>query len=109
MLRFLRATNLSTIAFALVLAYFAVHLFVGQQGLLSWFEYSRESKGLMAEAAALSAKRTSLEARVTRLRAARVDGDYLEERAFAQLGFAGAQDIVIRLPKPAPEPPPSKP
>ncbi|GBF57347.1 hypothetical protein PbB2_01012 [Candidatus Phycosocius bacilliformis] len=98
---FLKGIRISTFLFAGVLVYFAVHFFVGQQGVLSWHAYVQRADALMAERDALTQKRQELERRLARYQAGRVDSDYVEERAWSQLGVAGPQDVVIRVGKTA--------
>jgi cell division protein FtsB len=98
---FLRGLRISTFVFSIGLVYFAVHFFVGQQGLLSWRGYIQRADELTVERDKLVTRRTALEARIGRLQVGKVDADFVEERAFSQLGLLGANDIVIPLPKPA--------
>ena len=95
---FLKGIRISTFLFAGVQVYFAVHFFVGQQGLLSWRSYVQKADELTLEHQSLIAQRQELEARVQRFASGAVDVDFLEERAFVQLGMVGPDDIVIRLP-----------
>lgn len=94
----LRGLRISTFIFSLGLVYFAVHFFVGQQGLLSWRSYVQRADELSVEKQALVARRLELTKRVTRLQPGKVDPDFLEERAFSQLGLVGTKDIAIPLP-----------
>jgi cell division protein FtsB len=98
---FLKGIRISTFLFAGVLVYFAVHFFVGQQGMLSWHSYVQRADSLMAERSSLAKQRAALEQRLERYRIGHVDSDYLEERAMFQLGLAGPNDIAILLPKAA--------
>jgi cell division protein FtsB len=105
---FLRGLRISTFLFSIGLVYFAIHFFVGQQGLLSWRGYIERSDALVAERDTLVARRTALETRIARMQSGKVDADYIEERAFAQLGLLGVNDVAITLPKPAlPKPVPA--
>ena len=81
---FLKGTRISTFLFAGVLVYFAVHFFVGQQGVLSWHAYVQRADALMAERDTLTARRLELERRLARYKAGQVDSDYVEERAWSQ-------------------------
>jgi cell division protein FtsB len=96
---FLRGLRISTFIFSVGLVYFAVHFFVGQQGLLSWRGYIQRADQLTVERDSLLAHRKILEARIAKLQPNRADADYLEELAFSQLRLANPQDIVILLPK----------
>ncbi|GIU68104.1 FtsB family cell division protein [Candidatus Phycosocius spiralis] len=98
---FLKGIRISTYLFAGVLVYFAVHFFVGQQGVLSWHGYVKRADVLLEERDVLINRRRELERRLARYQPGRVDSDYVEERAIAQLGLAGPHDIMIRLSKPA--------
>jgi cell division protein FtsB len=94
----LRGLRISTFIFALGLVYFAVHFFVGQQGLLSWRYYVQRADELTIEKQALLERRTALTQRIARLQAGGGDPDYIEEQAFSQLGLVGPNDIAIKLP-----------
>jgi cell division protein FtsB len=96
----LRGLRISTFVFSLGLIYFAVHFFVGQQGLLSWRYYVQRADQLSLEKQALVSRRLTLVQRIERLKADGGDADYIEERAFSQLGLLGPQDIAIALPNP---------
>ncbi len=96
---FLRGLRISTFIFSIGLVYFAVHFFVGQQGLLSWRGYIQRADQLTTERDALVAHRTALEIRLNRFKPGKVDADFVEERAFSQLGLVGQTDIVIAIPK----------
>jgi cell division protein FtsB len=93
----LRGLRISTFIFSLGLVYFAVHFFVGQQGLLSWRAYVQRADELTIQKQVLVARRLELTKRVDRLQPMRADADFLEERAFSQLGLVGNSDIVIPL------------
>lgn len=98
---YLRGLRISTFLFSVGLVYFAVHFFVGQQGLLSWRAYVQTADRLSTERDALRARRINLEARVKNLQPGQADIDFVEELAFSQLRLVGPQDIVITLSKPA--------
>ena len=105
---FLRGLRISTFIFSVGLVYFAVHFFVGQQGLLSWRGYIQRADQLTVERDVLVARRIALETRITRFQPGTVDADFIEERAFSQLGLVGTTDVVIAVPKsqlPNPSPP----
>jgi cell division protein FtsB len=95
---FLRGLRISTFIFSIGLVYFAVHFFVGQQGLLSWRGYVQRADELSVERDKLAARRIALEVRIARLQPGKVDSDYVEDRAFSQLGLLGPNDIAIPLP-----------
>lgn len=98
---FLKGIRISTFLFSGVLVYFAVHFFVGQQGVLSWHSYVQRTDSLLVEHESLVKQRTELERRLARYRVGQVDSDYVEERAMSQLGLAGPRDIALSLPKTA--------
>jgi cell division protein FtsB len=100
----LRGLRISTFIFSLGLVYFAVHFFVGQQGLLSWRSYVQRADELTLEKQALVARRVALTQRVARLQPGKVDADFIEERAFSQLGLVKSGDIAIPLASEAPIP-----
>lgn len=97
---FLRSLRISTFLFSIGLVYFAFHFFVGQQGLLSWRSYVQRADVLSVERDKLISHRTALETRISRMQPGKVDADFVEERAFSQLGLVAAGDIIIALPKP---------
>jgi cell division protein FtsB len=99
---FLRSLRISTFIFSVGLVYFAVHFFVGQQGLLSWRGYIQSADQLTIERDELVAKRKILEARIKNLQPGRVNTDAVEELAFAQLRLTAPGDIVVIMPKQAP-------
>jgi cell division protein FtsB len=98
----LRGFRISTLIFAVGLVYFAVHFFVGQQGLLSWRAYIQRADELSAQQHELVARRVELEARIQKLQPGKTDVDFIEELAFSQLGLVGPNDILIPLPTPTP-------
>jgi cell division protein FtsB len=98
---FLKGIRISTFLFSGVLVYFAVHFFVGQQGVLSWHSYVQRADSLMAERDGLVKRRIELERKLARYTAGQVDSDYVEERAMSKLGLAGSNDIAMPLPKTA--------
>jgi cell division protein FtsB len=95
----LRGLRISTFIFSLGLVYFAVHFFVGQQGLLSWRSYVQRADELTLEKQALIERRIMLTQRVARLTPSKVDVDFIEERAFSQLGLLKSGDIAIPMPQ----------
>ncbi len=96
---FLRSLRISTFIFSISLVYFAFHFFVGQQGLLSWRGYIQRADVLTVERDKLAARRVALELRIKRMQPGQVDQDFLEERAFSQLGLLAPDDVVIPLQK----------
>lgn len=95
MLRALRQVSARTVLFAVAIVALASQAFMGEQGILSWMDYSREVARLEAVSAELAAERAALQARVDALDLAGADADYVEERAYAILGYAGPSDLVI--------------
>jgi cell division protein FtsB len=100
-MEYLRGLRISTFIFSVGLVYFAVHFFVGQQGLLSWRGYIHRADQLSVERDSLVARRALLEARIKNLQPNRANADFVEELAFSQLRLAAPEDVVIVLPKPA--------
>ena len=87
---------LPTAALALLIAYFAIHAFTGEQGLLS---SNQRDEALLAKRRELATPRAPLEDLETRaymLRDTSLSADLLEERARSLLGFADPKDYVIR-------------
>ena len=87
---------LPTAALALLIAYFAIHAFTGEQGLLSSNQRDEALLAKRRELAALRAQREDLEKRAYLLRDTSLSADRLEERARSLLGFADPKDYVIR-------------
>ena len=87
---------LSTAALALLIFYFAVHAFTGEQGLLSSNQRDATLLAKRRELALLQAQRDDLEKRAHLLRDTSLSADLLEERARSLLGFADPRDYVIR-------------
>jgi cell division protein FtsB len=96
-----RGLRISTVLFAGVLVYFAVHAFVGQQGLLAWRVHAARADELTQELERLRARNAALTARIARLQPGRADPDLIEERAWTQLAMADPRAILIDLPPPA--------
>jgi cell division protein FtsB len=96
-MRWLKAFRFSTLLFALLLGYFLVNVFTGQQGLLAWVDINNRSAGLEREAQALAAQRAVLQVRLDRLKADDMRPDDVEELAYRQLGFVAKEDIVVSL------------
>ena len=87
---------LPTAALGLLIVYFAVHAFTGEQGLLSSNQRDATLMEKTQELAALQAQREDLEKRARLLRDTSLSADLLEERARSLLGFADPRDYVIR-------------
>ena len=87
---------LPTAALALLIVYFAVHAFTGEQGLLSSNQRDATLLAKRRELALLQVQRDDLEKRAHLLRDTSLSADLLEERARSLLGFADPRDYVIR-------------
>ena len=87
---------LPTAALGLLIVYFLVHAFTGEQGLLSSNQRDAALVAKRQELAALRAQREDLEKRARLLRDTSLSADLLEERARSLLGFADPRDYVIR-------------
>jgi cell division protein FtsB len=88
---------LPTAALSLLILYFAVHAFTGDQGLLSSGQRDEALTEKTRELAQLTAERQDLEKRAHLLRDSSLSRDLLEERARSLLGFADPRDYVVRL------------
>ena len=88
---------LPTAALALLILYFAVHAFTGEQGLLSSNQRDATLVAKTRELAQLTAQREDLEKRAHLLRDTSLSKDLLEERARSLLGFADPRDYVVRM------------
>ncbi|THD80775.1 MAG: septum formation initiator family protein [Phenylobacterium sp.] len=88
---------LPTAAIGLLIVYFAIHAFTGDQGLLTSGQRDATLMAKTQELAALTAERQDLEKRAHLLRETSLSRDLLEERARSLLGFADPRDYVIRM------------
>ncbi len=88
---------LPTAALAFLIAYFAIHAFTGDQGLLTSGQRSETLIAKSRELAALKVQRQDLEVRARLLRDQSLSRDLLEERARFLLGFADPRDYVVRM------------
>ena len=87
---------LPTAALGLLIVYFAIHAFTGEQGLLSSNQRDAALVAKTKELAEVRAEREDLEKRAHLLRDTSLSADLLEERARSLLGFADPRDYVIR-------------
>ena len=99
---YLRGLRISTFLFSVGLVYFAVHFFVGQQGLLSWRAYVQRADQLIIERDVLAERGQALKVRAKNLQPNQANSDFVEELAFSQLRLAAPEDVIILLPKPSP-------
>ena len=88
---------LPTAAIGLLIVYFAIHAFTGDQGLLTSGQRDATLTAKTRELAELTAQREDLEKRAHLLRETSLSRDLLEERARSLLGFADPRDYVIRM------------
>lgn len=88
---------LSTCLFAALIAYFGFQALTGDRGLLSQGARQRALAERSTELQSLVAQRRELETRAALLRDDHLSRDLLEERARAVLGFARADEYVIRI------------
>jgi len=84
--------------------YFAYHAVEGERGINSWWGLRQKLTLADATLTALKSQRAGLEERVAHLRPQSLDPDMLEERARVLLNFGYPNEIVIMLPKTAPQP-----
>jgi len=89
--------NLLTTALALLIVYFGLSAFTGDQGILSSSQRNATLAAETRELAAVQAQRQELETRARLLRDTSLSADLLEERARSLLGFADPRDYVIRM------------
>lgn len=90
---FLAGVALYTMAAALI-GYFGVNAYTGKYGLHAQQALDQEIVALTTELARLKQERTTMEQRVSLLRAESLDPDMLDERARYQLEFAHPRDLV---------------
>ena len=72
--------------------------FTGEQGLLSWRQYSIRADQLEREKAQLDARLIELNTKVSRLRGVNADKDAIEEYAISELIMASPADVAIKIP-----------
>ena len=80
---------------AALTAYFAFSAFEGDRGVLRIIHLDQEIVRAEQTLASVAAARESLDRHVEALRADRLDGDYLDERARVMTGLVGPDDVVI--------------
>lgn len=83
-----------TIGIALI-AYMSYHAFIGERGLLTYWQLEEQARELSGKLAALQAERALLEHRIALLNSERIDPDMLDERARAVLNYTDPNEIVI--------------
>jgi cell division protein FtsB len=85
---------------ALLIGYFWVNAYSGNNGLRAKLNLDLQIAQLTIEANTLRAERMTWERRVVLLKPESLDPDMLDERARALLDYTGADDIVLRLGRP---------
>jgi cell division protein FtsB len=80
-----------------LLGYFAWHAWHGPRGWDYAARLQMELAAHHAELSQLQAQKAGLEAKVTLIRPESVDADLLDELARSELGWAGRDDLIIRL------------
>lgn len=78
-----------------VLAYFGLHAFVGDRGILSHRRIEAQSAQLRIQLGDLKASRRHMEAQIALLSSKKLNPDMLDERVRAILNFADPDDLVI--------------
>lgn len=82
---------------ALVVAYFALHAFQGERGILTWMQLRKQVEETRMVVTRTAAERARLEARIRLLRSDNLDPDLLDERARIVAGLADPDDYIILL------------
>lgn len=82
----------------LVVLYFGTHAVMGEAGLLALDGIRAEKARLLAEQAALEARREELEGRIALLDPRGADPDYADELVRRHLGVMRPDEVVIPLP-----------
>ncbi|MHA1522800.1 MAG: FtsB family cell division protein [Alphaproteobacteria bacterium] len=78
-----------------VLAYFGLHAFIGDRGILSHQRIETKAVQLKNELSDLARQRRHMEAQIALLNSKNLDPDMLDERVRAILNFAHPDDLVI--------------
>jgi cell division protein FtsB len=86
---------LGTVFAIAVVGFFAWHTLQGSRGLIALGAIREQIALAEAELRRLEAERDRIEARVSGLRADRLDADALDERARLMLNLVGRDEIVI--------------
>lgn len=82
-------------AAAVMTAYFGLHAWYGDQGVVGRTAVEARLVDLKIEHKIAVAEREAMERKVRLLRSEAVDRDMLDERARGLLGFAHANDVVV--------------
>jgi cell division protein FtsB len=96
---FVNALALYAIA-ALLIGYFGVNAYSGNQGLRAKQDLDHEIAELSKELAALRAERGTWERRVSLLQPQAIDQDMLDERARVLLNYADPRELILQLKQP---------
>lgn len=80
-----------------LLGYFAWHAWCGPRSHGYIARLQAELSALETELAGTRARKAELEAKVTLMRPESVDADLLDELARSELGWAGRDDLIVRL------------
>jgi len=92
-----RASAALSVGLGAAILYLGAHAVTGRQGLVAYVDLQAQERTLEQRVAALEDEHAALDARAERLRGARVDEDYLEERARVSLAAGDAEEIVFSL------------
>jgi cell division protein FtsB len=85
---------------ALLISYFGVNAYTGNNGLRAQQDLDLQTAQLTIEVTALRAERITWERRVALLKSETLDPDMLDERARALLDYAHPRDVMQRLKRP---------
>ena len=77
--------------------YLGFHAFSGEQGILSWADYTGTIDDLKSEIKALETSQIALQLRADQLRAEHLDLDRLDEEARKILNVSQTNEVVIWL------------
>ena len=80
-----------------LVSFFGFHAIMGERGFLVKDTLDRDILIAREELALLQKQNDFLEKRIALMRAGNIDSDLLAERARAELGLYGAQDVIISI------------
>jgi cell division protein FtsB len=80
---------------ALVVGYFAYHVFHGEHGIAAWQNLEREAARLEAELEEVNREHAALERRVFLMRPQSLDADLLDQQVRAILGWAHPDELTM--------------
>lgn len=88
-------SRLAGFILSVLIVYFAVHTFAGDQGLSEWSAMQTRVAELEAELATVQSEMAALEHDIVRLTPGTVDPDFVEALAREKLAFVRPNEIIL--------------